>query len=332
MQRASPSEDHSAVRGRLRAIGLMCVALVLFSALDATAKYLISRDHIPVGEVVWLRFLGQTVYMVAIFHAFALPALLKTVQLKAQLFRSCLMLGTTAFNFLAVKYLRLDQTITIVFLTPLVVALLAGPVLGEWVGWRRMVAILVGFCGILIAVRPGVASIHPAIGYSVLSMLAYAGFMLVTRRIAAFDPPFVTLFYSMLAGTAGMAPHAIVEWVTPDSVVVGCGWRRSVRRWHRPLPVHPSLPPRARLHRGTVSLLSAHRHGDPRLRRLRRRTQPLATRWCADRRRLRRLPVSSRANDARRLGLRRSEASSHAADAVLTRLVVGGRRRGHDVG
>ena len=220
MQRASPSEDHSAVRGRLRAIGLMCVALVLFSALDATAKYLISRDHIPVGEVVWLRFLGQTVYMVAIFHAFALPALLKTVQLKAQLFRSCLMLGTTAFNFLAVKYLRLDQTITIVFLTPLVVALLAGPVLGEWVGWRRMVAILVGFCGILIAVRPGVASIHPAIGYSVLSMLAYAGFMLVTRRIAAFDPPFVTLFYSMLAGTAGMAPHAVVEWVTPDSVVV----------------------------------------------------------------------------------------------------------------
>ncbi len=220
MQRASPSEDHSAVRGRLRAIGLMCVALVLFSALDATAKYLISRDHIPVGEVVWLRFLGQTVYMVAIFHAFALPALLKTVQLKAQLFRSCLMLGTTAFNFLAVKYLRLDQTITIVFLTPLVVALLAGPVLGEWVGWRRMVAILVGFCGILIAVRPGVASIHPAIGYSVLSMLAYAGFMLVTRRIAAFDPPFVTLFYSMLAGTAGMAPLAVVEWVTPDSVVV----------------------------------------------------------------------------------------------------------------
>ena len=220
MQRASPSEDHSAVRGRLRAIGLMCVALVLFSALDATAKYLISRDHIPVGEVVWLRFLGQTVYMVAIFHAFALPALLKTVQLKAQLFRSCLMLGTTAFNFLAVKYLRLDQTITIVFLTPLVVALLAGPVLGEWVGWRRMIAILVGFCGILIAVRPGVASIHPAIGYSVLSMLAYAGFMLVTRRIAAFDPPFVTLFYSMLAGTAGMAPLAIVEWVTPDSAVV----------------------------------------------------------------------------------------------------------------
>lgn len=215
MQYDDPGVGRQQARGRVQAIGLMCVALVLFSCLDATAKYLANRDQLPVAEIVWLRFLGQTTYMVAIYWAFRLPALLKTVQLKAQLFRSTLMLGTTAFNFLALRHLQLDQTITIVFLTPLVVALLAGPVLGEWVGWRRMVAIIVGFGGILIAVRPGLTTIHPAIGWSVLSMLAYAAFMLVTRRIAGNDPPFVTLFYSMLVGTVAAAPLALHDWVPP---------------------------------------------------------------------------------------------------------------------
>ena len=65
-----------------------------------------------------------------------------------QLARSVLMVATTVFNFMALEYLRLDQTITIVFLAPLVVAALAGPLLGEWVGWRRGIAIFVGFLGI----------------------------------------------------------------------------------------------------------------------------------------------------------------------------------------
>ena len=73
------------------------------------------------------------------------------------------MLGSTAFNFLALRHLRLDQTTTIGFLTPLMVALLAGPFLGEWIGWRRTVAIVVGFAGILIAIRPGVEHVHPGV-------------------------------------------------------------------------------------------------------------------------------------------------------------------------
>jgi drug/metabolite transporter (DMT)-like permease len=130
------------------------------------------------------------------------------------------MAATTVFNFLALEYLRLDQTITIVFLTPLVVALLAGPLLGEWVGWRRMLAILVGFAGILVAVRPGLAAVHPAVLYSLASMLAYAFFMIVTRKVATHDPPLVTLFYSMFVGTVLGAPLALPEWVTPQSAGV----------------------------------------------------------------------------------------------------------------
>lgn len=217
MARTTPLPDGDAARGRVRAIALMLTALVLFAGLDATAKYLVTREGLGVAQVAWLRFLGQITYMVAIYLGLRLPALVATAQPKAQIVRSTLMLGTTGFNFLALKYLRLDQTITIVFLTPLVVAALAGPLLGEWVGWRRWLAILVGFSGIVVAMRPGFATVHPAVLWSLASMLCYAGFMLITRRIAGNDPPFVTLFWSMLVGAVGLAPFALHEWVQPQS-------------------------------------------------------------------------------------------------------------------
>ncbi|MEQ1712043.1 MAG: DMT family transporter [Hyphomicrobium sp.] len=203
---------------RLKAIGLMVLALMLFSGLDTTAKYLATRSGIPVAEIAWLRFLGQFVLLLVLVPAFGVLTarqLFTTKRFGWQLVRSVLMAATTVLNFLALQYLRLDQTITIVFLAPLVVALLAGPLLGEWVGWRRMIAILVGFGGILVAVRPGFADVHPAVIYSLGSMLAYALFMILTRRIAAFDPPLVTLFYSMFVGTLVGGPIAIASWVWP---------------------------------------------------------------------------------------------------------------------
>jgi drug/metabolite transporter (DMT)-like permease len=202
---------------RLTAVLLMCAAVTLFSCLDATAKYLVTHSALSTGQVVWMRFMGQALLMTAILGPWTIPSLLKTQKLGLQIVRSFLMVACTACNFIAVQYLRLDQTVAVAFLAPLVVAALAGPFLGEWVGWRRMLAILVGFAGILIVVRPGFAEVHWAFGVSFLSMLAYAFFMLVTRKLSAFDPPLVTLFYALLAGTILGAPIAFAHWVWPDS-------------------------------------------------------------------------------------------------------------------
>lgn len=207
-------------RDRLAAIGLMLLALVFFSTLDTTAKVLSVERHIPVMQLSWLRFLVQFVLLLVLVPAFgvlSVERLFTTAKFAKQMVRSTLMAATTVFNFLALQYLRLDQTITIVFLAPLVVALLSGPLLGEWVGWRRMVAILVGFAGVLIAVRPGFGDVHPAVIYSFLAMLAYALFMLLTRHLAPHDPPLVTLFYSMFVGTVLGAPLAMSEWVWPQA-------------------------------------------------------------------------------------------------------------------
>jgi drug/metabolite transporter (DMT)-like permease len=216
MQKLAPPHTSAEATSRpLLAIGLMCAASAVFAGLDATAKYLGTATDLPAAQVIWMRFLGQFLAMVTALGLIAVPGLTRTRKPMAQLARSLLLLGSTAFNFLALRHLRLDQTTTIGFLTPLVVALLAGPFLGEWIGWRRAVAIAVGFAGILVAIRPGAAPVHPAVLLSLAGMLCYAVFSLVTRFLAPFDRAEVTLFYSLLAGSVVLAPFALADWVWP---------------------------------------------------------------------------------------------------------------------
>ncbi len=217
MQDASRMQQPAGERSgnRLAAIGLMCIAVTLFSCLDATAKYLQARTGLPTAQIVWMRFLGQLALIVVVVGAANMPSLLRTAKPWHQALRSLLLLGSTAFNFGALVYLRLDQALAIQFLAPLLVALLAGPVLGEWVGWRRMLAILVGFCGILVAIRPGYAEVHPAVLLAFGCMISYGLFMLSTRYVSAFDPPQVTLFLSLFAGAILYAPLGLAQWVWP---------------------------------------------------------------------------------------------------------------------
>jgi drug/metabolite transporter (DMT)-like permease len=203
---------------RLNAILLMCTAVTLFACLDTTAKYLGTRLGVPVPEIVWLRFLGQIFWIAVVLGPPAVPRLLQTKNPTLQLTRSALMAATTLLNFLAVKYLRLDQTLSITFLTPLVVAVLAVPLLGEHVGWHRIAAIAVGFIGILIVVRPGFASVQPAFLFAFGSMLCYSLLMIVTRKLSLFDPPLVTLFYGGVVGAIAAAPFAMTDWIWPPSI------------------------------------------------------------------------------------------------------------------
>src|SRR5262245_62503230 len=103
----TPIERHGArAADRLKAIGMMGLAIVFFSGLDTSAKYLATRTQLPVVEVVWMRFVGQFVVMLPILFALSPRALLETKKLKLELLRSLLMVSTTACNFLALQYLR----------------------------------------------------------------------------------------------------------------------------------------------------------------------------------------------------------------------------------
>ena len=196
----------------------MVAATVCFAVLDATAKYLVTRGGVPVTQVTWLRFVGHVVFSAALLWPFALPPSLRSAKPLVQVVRSVLMVVTTGFNFLALRYLQLDQTVTIFFLTPLLVAAFAGPLLGEWVGWHRMLAIVAGFLGVLLVVHPGIGTVHWAMLLALIATLGYSFYNLATRYLAAFDPASVTQTYSPLAGVVLLAPFALGDWQWPQGL------------------------------------------------------------------------------------------------------------------
>ena len=121
-------------------------------------------------------------------NPFNRPGLLRTGRPVLQLWRSLLLLGSTMFNFMAFRFLQLDEAMAILFSTPFLIAILAGPMLGEWVGWRRWTAILVGFSGVLLVVRPGVGGFQWAALLSFGSAVCYAFYNILTRMLSRSTP------------------------------------------------------------------------------------------------------------------------------------------------
>ncbi|MHA1523985.1 MAG: DMT family transporter, partial [Alphaproteobacteria bacterium] len=158
--------------GRLRGMGLMCVALAMFALLDGSAKYL--GAELPTIQIVWARYLIGFLVTFIFVSPRRLWRLGKSRNIKLQLFRSAMLLGATMFNFIAVRYLQLSLTATIFFVTPLLVAALAVPILGERVGVRRWAAIFVGFSGVVFVTQPWLGDVHWAIGLAVLATTCYA--------------------------------------------------------------------------------------------------------------------------------------------------------------
>ena len=192
----------------------MCGAVLLFAFSDASAKFLNGRmDTI---QVVWARYMSAFVLALLMFNPIKRPQVMRTGRPWLQLGRSTLLLISTGLNFVALRYLQLDQAIAIIFCTPFIVAALGGPILGEWIHWRRWTAIGVGFCGVLLVARPGAGGIHPAAILSVIGACCYAVYSISTRILARTDSNETTNFYSNLVGAVAVT-FAVPFFWTPQS-------------------------------------------------------------------------------------------------------------------
>jgi drug/metabolite transporter (DMT)-like permease len=201
-------------RQRLTGIALMCGAVASFACLDAVAKYL--GGTMDVLQVVWARYTSAFLLTLIISNPISRPSLIRTTRPALQLGRSFLLLGSTFFNFLAYRYLQLDEALAIMFSTPFLVAALAGPVLGEWIGWRRWTAICVGFAGVLVVIRPGLGSFQWAALLSLASAFCYALYSIATRVLSHTDSNETTLFYSNMVGAVLMLPVLPFVWTPPQ--------------------------------------------------------------------------------------------------------------------
>lgn len=206
----APIEDR-----RTLGIGLLVIAQVFFAALDTSAKWL-SVAGIPVFEIVFVRYAVPVVLLLVVLLPSRGLSLFRTGNLKLEVLRGLCLAGVTAALFYAMKFLPLTVTGSLLFTMPLMVCALSVPLLGETVGWRRWVAIGVGFLGILIIVRPGTEAFHPASLLCLLGALFAAFYSILTRKLAGIDPASTQTVYAALISVACVTPFAFDGWTWPS--------------------------------------------------------------------------------------------------------------------
>jgi drug/metabolite transporter (DMT)-like permease len=201
----------------LRAIGLAVLAFGCFGVLDVSAKYLGSVG-LPALLVIWFRYAGHVVFALATLRRANVVSVWRANRPRLQLLRGLFLFSATCCNFIAVRYLQLDQTGAINFAIPLLVAALSVPVLGERVGPRRWAAIVVGFTGVLVIVRPTPDLFQPVMLLSLTSACFAAAYALTTRLVAQADDHETSNAYAALVGTALTTPLIPFVWQTPEGI------------------------------------------------------------------------------------------------------------------
>lgn len=213
---AAPSSSSDSA-SHVGAIALMVIAVGMFSFLDAVAKYL--AQSLPVLQVAWMRFVMHIVLAAFVLRLWQDFARLKTSRPLLQIGRGAMLLGTTAFNFWALQYLQLAETSSIMFAGPMLVAALAGPLMGEWIGPRRWAAIAIGFVGVLVVTRPGFDGLGWPALISVASMISFALYSLATRVLAQTENADGLILYTALIPAIALTPAALSVWVWPTDWV-----------------------------------------------------------------------------------------------------------------
>ncbi|MGH7277174.1 MAG: DMT family transporter [Candidatus Rokuibacteriota bacterium] len=202
----------------LRGVLFVVLATILFVVMNTGVKYL--SGDVPTLVMIWARTLGHLVFVIALFA----PThggwrLLATQRPAIQMARSLLLLVSTSFFFTALGYVPLADATAVSFMSPFIVAGLAGPMLGERVGLVHWLSIALGFVGALIVIRPTGSGASP---YAVLvlgSALCYALYQIFTRRVAAIDRPETSVTYSALVGALILSVVIPFVWVTPEHLV-----------------------------------------------------------------------------------------------------------------
>ncbi len=216
--------ETDSARNRLVGIGIISLTFACFALLDAGAKWLVRT--LPVLEVAWLRFVSHVLFSAVLLGPRHGRALIRPRRPWWQLVRAAMLATMTGLNFWALQYLQLAETGSIQFSVPILIAVFAAPLLGERLDARRWTAILVGFAGVLVIIRPGTQGFHPALIICLINAVIYALFNLLTRRLAAYDTPEATQFLSALGAALALAPFAFAAWQAPATALewaLACG-------------------------------------------------------------------------------------------------------------
>jgi drug/metabolite transporter (DMT)-like permease len=196
-----------------RGIALILASTVFLGASDVTAKYLSAT--LPSIEIAWIRFLVFALIMSPAMVPGSPLYALHTGRPGLHVMRGVALLGSSLFFISGLRFLPIAEASATGFVSPLFVTALSIVFLGEKVGVRRWLATAVGLVGVLIVLRPGTSAFHPAAFFPLVSALAWAGTLIMTRMMSGSEHAITTMTYSSIAGVCILCALVPLVWVTP---------------------------------------------------------------------------------------------------------------------
>lgn len=213
----SAGSDAAGVEARRTAsigYGLTVLAMLGFACMDAMSKLLVA-DY-AIGQVLFIRYLIFTAFTLTLLGPSGSMTAIRTRRPFLQLGRALLQIVEAAVFVLAFAYLPLAEVHAIAASSPLIVVALSVPILGERVGLRRWLAVVAGFVGVLLIIRPGFQELDWPILIPVLGAALWGIYQILVRLCSRHDGFDTTLLWSTFVGLAASTLVAPWDWAWPD--------------------------------------------------------------------------------------------------------------------
>jgi drug/metabolite transporter (DMT)-like permease len=197
-------------------LGSMALAVMLFTMIDTSAKWLVLAG-LSAMQVAFLRYAVHFLLAVVVFVPREGLSAFASHSPKLQVLRSASLFSGTCLNFMALKYLPITVTTTIMFAGPILVTLLAIPMLGEKVGRHRIAAVCVGFFGVIVVMQPWGTGFHPAMLLNLGALVGASIYFLMTRKLAGIENNSTAQLWASGLAALCLAPFAFSQWVWPTA-------------------------------------------------------------------------------------------------------------------
>ncbi len=197
----------------MKAITFNLLAWVMLPIMDGFAKYL-SAD-LPVLQITWARYFFTVAFTLPILFFFFRENFVWTDKPKLQFIRGLILLTANICFFYAISIIPLAKALTLAFVAPLIVTAFSPIFLGERVGYRRWSAVIIGFIGSLVVMRPGFVEINLASLAALGTGIMYGFYLIITRKLSASDSPLLTLLLTGVVGAIFISIIMPFVWVKP---------------------------------------------------------------------------------------------------------------------
>ena len=209
----------------MKAIIFSLLGWMFLPVMDGFAKYL--SDDLPILQITWARYFFTVAFVFPIMLFFYKKQLVWSDKPKLQIFRGLILLSANICFFYAISVISLAKALTLAFIAPLIVTAFSPILLGEKVGFRRWTAVVVGFIGSLVVIRPGFVELNFASLAALGTGILYGFYLIITRKLSTSDNPLLTLLMTGMVGAILVSAIIPFYWVKPSlnqwSLMAGIG-------------------------------------------------------------------------------------------------------------